>query len=174
MAKLALDGLWVKKGAGMAGAIFTYIGSRHRLRLHARTSLMRFVPSPRALPLVLSVSLLACSSSAGGDGESSESGTETGQDLEGALWPLADGADWTYVELSGEGQVMNTDHVVLSSTQFDGAAAFWAEEGSKRDTLREVDGVIERVLRERVDGSTVSETVSYEPGLVMVDASWRR
>jgi hypothetical protein len=109
------------------------------------------------------------------------SGGETGTDTDevpDSIYPLVDGAQWSYVITSTSGQVLGMDVTSLSETTWNDMQAWelldepnangkW----NKSMLIRDGDAVL-RVHREELDQIGTTALIDYEPGFMRASDAW--
>jgi hypothetical protein len=111
------------------------------------------------------------------DTDTGETGTDTSEDG-GSLYPLVDGAQWTYVITSTSGQVLGMDVTSMSETTWDGMQAWeLADEpnanGNSSISVLIRDGdVVLRVHREEMDQVGTTAIIDYVPGFPRASDAW--
>lgn len=132
-------------------------------------------------------------STSGGDGDGdSDSGMETGGDtdtgadtgdtepdpLEESLYPLADGAKWSYVVKTTGGQILGMDVTEANEFVWEGEAAFELvdepdDDGEWNSSVLIRDGdLVMRVHRQEMDNLGTIAIIDYDPGFVRVSEAW--
>jgi hypothetical protein len=129
-----------------------------------------------------------------GDPSDGETDTETGADTEedtGAdtgdpvpdpnatsLYPLADGAKWSYVVKTTGGQILGMDVTESNEFEWEGEPAFELVDEPNDDgewnssvLIRQGDLVM-RVHREEMDNVGTTAIIDYDPGFVRVSEAW--
>jgi hypothetical protein len=132
---------------------------------------------------------------AGDDGNSSttdgdsgaDSGTDTEPDpdtdtgtewVEDSLYPLADGAQWTYVVKTTGGQILGMDVTQSNEFIWEGKQAWELvdepdNEGEWNSSVLGRDGdLVMRVHRKEMDNFGTTAIIDYDPGFVRVDDAW--
>jgi hypothetical protein len=150
----------------------------------------------RALP-VFGLLLLGCGqpappgSEAGGDttdasGTDTTAGTESGTDAgtdtgdveDESLYPLVDGARWTYRITTTNGQVIGMNTVDVNETTWNGAPAWEQVDSPNANGSWDVstliwDGPLAlRVHREEIDQTGTTALIDYDPGFVRASEAW--
>jgi hypothetical protein len=141
--------------------------------------------------LALPLALLGCNqppppgaeddSETGEDASENDMGeSETGDTgEEGSLYPLVDGAEWSYVVKSTSGQILGMDNTSLSETTWDGMPAFALTDEpnvngnwSVSTLVRDGDAVF-RVHREEMNETTGTTAIlDYTPGFMRASDAW--
>ncbi len=129
------------------------------------------------------------SSGSEGSGESSETGepgetdtvgetSETGEEPDTSLFPLVDGARWTYVVKTNANQVLGMDSVEASEMTWEGGQAWLFVEdpnvdGEWEETVIVRDGdLVMRVHSEENDQLGVQALIDYDPGFLRANNGW--
>jgi hypothetical protein len=130
-----------------------------------------------------------------GDPSDSETGTEAGADmgdtdtgtdtadtepdpLEQSLYPLADGAKWSYVVKTTAGQILGMDITEANEVEWEGEQAFELidepdDDGEWNASVLLQDGdLVMRVHREEMDNLGTTAIIDYDPGFVRVSEAW--
>jgi hypothetical protein len=113
-----------------------------------------------------------------GDGDGAGDGDGDGQVFDNTLYPMADGATWTYLHKNNNGQVLSMEDVELQQVDWQGEVGYlqvdspnangvWTESVLVRD-----GDLVLRVHREDQTELAVSEIVDYDPGFPRVRDSW--
>jgi hypothetical protein len=108
-----------------------------------------------------------------GESETGDTGGE-----EGSLYPLVDGAEWSYVVKSTSGQILGMDNTAISETTWDGMPAFALTDEpnangnwSVSTLVRDGDAVF-RVHREEMGQAGTTAILDYTPGFIRARDSW--
>ncbi len=108
-----------------------------------------------------------------GESETGDTGGE-----EGSLYPLVDGAEWSYVVKTTSGQITGMDNTSLSETTWDGMPAFALTDEpnangkwSVSTLVRDGDAVF-RVHREEMDQTGTTAILDYTPGFMRARDGW--
>lgn len=104
-------------------------------------------------------------------------GSDTGE-LDDTLYPLVDGARWTYVVTNTFGQITDSQVIEAHETVWDGERAWQLvdEPGSKGNwdastIIRDGDLTL-RVHREELGNLGPTEILDYDPGFVRANDAW--
>lgn len=117
----------------------------------------------------------------GGTDSMPDDGVDSGLPLEGelgSLYPLVDGAMWTYVSTNAAGQALGMEIVEASAITYDGADAFLFVDNPNADgewtesTIARKGTAAMRVFKELKTAAGPYEVVEYDPGFMRVDDAW--
>ncbi|WP_052546547.1 hypothetical protein [Enhygromyxa salina] len=135
--------------------------------------------------LALPLALVACGqASPPGDetpteSSSSEESSDTGSVGEdGSLYPLVDGATWTYLASTSTGQILGMEIVEATEITWEGGPA-WVLSDNPDDlgewtesTIVRTGTAAARVHKEIKDASGTTMIVDYDPGFLRADDKW--
>lgn len=115
-----------------------------------------------------------------GDGDSGDGDGDSGDGdaYRDTLYPLAHGAQWTYLHKTTNGQVLGVEDVQMEEIVHEGQQA-WLQVDSPgangkwdESVLTREDGVVYRVHREQYDDNGTIEIVDYDPGFPRANDAW--
>ena len=111
------------------------------------------------------------------DTSATETGTDTGT-VEETLYPLVDGASWTYVITNTSGQILGMDTIDLSETVWMGGQAWEMVDSpnangtwSTSTIIRDGDLAL-RVHRVEMAQATTTAIIDYAPGFARASDAW--
>jgi hypothetical protein len=119
--------------------------------------------------------------SGGTETESTATDTDTGTDTSldsGSLYPLVDGATWTYRRSTTSGQVLGTEVMTITSTDWNGSPAWLLTDEPdamgdwNESTLIQAGDLYLRVHRVEYNNQTTLGIYDYEPGFVRASEAW--
>jgi hypothetical protein len=111
----------------------------------------------------------------GGDGDGDG---DAGWDIETSLYPLVDGAQWSYLVTTTGGQVLKMDVVEAHETVWNGSQAWeFVDEPNNEDEwnssiLMRVGDLVARVHRKEMLDQTPTAIIDYDPGFARVSEAW--
>ena len=95
-----------------------------------------------------------------------------------SLYPLIDGATWTYISKTTQGQVLGMEEVEVTAIEFDGQPA-WLQVDSPnasgnwtKSTLSQVGDDTLRVYKEEHGPMGITAYVYYDPGFLRAADNW--
>jgi hypothetical protein len=119
------------------------------------------------------------------DSEDSDSGADSDTDgdteadpLGNSLYPLADGAQWTYVVKTTSGQILGMDVTQSNEFLWEGKQAFELvdepdNEGEWNSSVLVRDGdLVMRVHRKEMDNFGTTAIIDYDPGFLRASDAW--
>ncbi len=112
------------------------------------------------------------------EGAATDGPWEPGEGELGSLFPLVDGATWTYRAINGSGQVLGTEIVEASAVTHDGGPAFVFTDNANADgewtesIIARSGTAALRVHKELMTAAGPYEVVDYAPGFMRADDAW--
>jgi hypothetical protein len=113
-----------------------------------------------------------------GDGDPGDGDGDDPDPIEDSLYPLVDGAKWTYLVTTTGGQVLGMDITYLEETTWNGSKAWDLidepnEEGKwNSSVIMRIGDLIARVHREEMVDQNTTAIIDYDPGFVRVSEAW--
>jgi hypothetical protein len=110
--------------------------------------------------------------------DGSETESDTGDDPQQSLYPLVDGARWTYVTTTTGGQVLGMDIVDLQESTWNGMQAWELIDSPNVNgnwdvsTLISDGDLVLRVHREEHDSVGLTAILDYDPGFLRASEAW--
>jgi hypothetical protein len=113
-----------------------------------------------------------------GDGDGDPGDGDPAQDPETSLYPLVDGAQWSYLVTTTGGQILGMDVTEAHETTWKGSQAWELideadDEGEWNiSVLMRIGDMVARVHREEMIEQNKAAIIDYDPGFVRVSEAW--